>query len=167
MIDVHYEALVPWPLDEVARALRDLPWTFPRPDGDTAQPGRFHAELRVPVGERGSVSHWATVELGLIERISGACRVPITIAASPRFPTFRGSFEGSDVLGDTVLKLVGECRVPLGIAGQMGDAASGGSMARASLRRFFEAAVNALKADLQAMGPAWRPAAFPESLHDA
>jgi len=166
MIDVHYEALVPWPLDEVVRALRDLPWAFPRPDGERAQPGCFHAELQVPLGARGSVSHWATVELGIIERSPGACRVPITIAASPRFPTFRGSFEGREVLGDTVLTLAGECRLPLGVAGQVGDSAAGGSMARASLRRFFETAVKALKADLQAMAPPWRPATFPESLRD-
>jgi len=166
MIDVDYEAVMPWPVREVARALRDLPWTFPRADGETPQPGRFSADLQVPLGAKGSVSHQATVELGEFERNAVWCRVPMTITATSRFPTFRGSFEGRDVLGETVLTLTGECRVPLGIAGRMGDAA-GGSMVRASMRRFFETVVKALKADLQATASPWPPAIMPESLHDA
>jgi len=167
MIDVHFETLLPWPLDDVARALRDLPWTFPRSDGEKPRPGQFEADLRVPVGTQGSVSHQATVALGEIERSTRVCSVPVTITSSHRFPAFHGSFEARDVLGDTVLTLAGECHVPLGIAGQIGDAASGGSLARASLRRFFETATKALNNDLQATAPPWRPPLVPESLRDA
>ncbi len=164
MTDVHYETLLAWPLHEVTRAVRDLPWTFPRPDGEAPQPGRLSIDLSVPVGARGSINHRATVELGDYEPGQDVCRVPVTISASRSFPTFHGTFEIRDVLADSVLALDGSYRLPLGVAGRV----SGGSgLARASLRRFFENVVETVKRDLQATAPPWRPAALPESLRDA
>ncbi|MBV8159470.1 MAG: hypothetical protein JO265_00960 [Acidimicrobiia bacterium] len=161
---IEFEASLPWPLHEVSRALRDLAWTFPRPPGVHPMAGRIEVDLQIPLGASSSMMHRALVELGPAERGQDLCRLPVTISASRQFPTFRGAFEAREELGDTDLVLVGECRLPLGVAGR----ASGGSgLARASLRRFFETAVKAMRADLQATAPAWRPAAPPDSLRDA
>ena len=161
---VRFEASLPWPLHEVSRALRDLAWTFPRPPGVQPIVGRIDVDLHVPLGTSSSILHRAVVELGLHQPGQDVCRVPVTISASRQFPTFRGAFEARDDLGDTKVVLLGEYRLPLGIAGQM----SGGSgLARASLRRFFEAAVQTIRHDLQATAPPWRPAVVPEGLREA
>jgi hypothetical protein len=164
--DVRFEASLPWPVHEVSRALRDLAWTLPRPDGETPTAARANVELHVPVGTSAAVSHRATVELGAYEPADDVWRVPVAISASRPFPTFRGAFEARDAGGDTDLSLIGAYWLPLGVAGRVGDAAAGG-MARASLRRFFETAVKAIKADLQATASPWRPATRPDSLRDA
>jgi hypothetical protein len=164
MTDVHYEALLPWPLHEVARTLRGLPWTFPRPDGEAPHPGWFSVDLSVPIGSQGSISHRAAVELGDYEPDPDRWLLPVTISASRPFPTFRGAFEIRDVLGDSVLILDGGYRLPLGVAGRV---SGGNGLARTSLRRFFEKVVETVKRDLQATASPWRPHVWPESLRDA
>jgi hypothetical protein len=164
--DVRFDESLPWPVHEVSRALRDLAWTLPRPDGERPSAGQVRVDLRIPVGTDGTVCHRATVHLGVHEPGPDVCRLPLTISASRRFPTFRGTFEARAAQGDTDLALIGTYWLPLGLAGRVGDAAGGG-MARASLRRFFETAVKAVKADLQATASPWRPATRPDSLRDA
>lgn len=154
---------LPWPVHEVSRALRDLAWDFPRLPGTTPTAGRFDVDLRVPVGSQGSVNHQATVELGMYEPGPDTCRLPVSISASRTFPRFRGAFVSSDASGETLLTLAGEYHMPLGIAGRVGG---GSRLVRASLRRFFETAVDAIKRDLQATAPPWRPAAVPDRLQE-
>ena len=161
---VRFEESLPWPVHDVSRALRDLAWTFPRPPGVHPMLGRTEVDLQVPLGTSSSMVHRARVDLGPHEPGRDVCRVPVTISASRQFPTFRGGFEARDDLGDTTLVFAGEYCLPLGIAGRM---TGGSGLARASLRRFFEAAVRAIKADLQATAPVWRPAALPETLREA
>ena len=161
---VRFEASLPWPMQEVSRALRDLAWTFPRPPGVDPMQGRIEVDLQVPLGTSSSMVHRAVVELGPHEPGRDVCRVPVTISASRQFPVFRGVFEARDDLGEATLILDGECRIRLGVAGRM---TGGSGLARASLRRFFETAVRAIKADLQATAPVWRPPALPESLREA
>ncbi|MBV8161451.1 MAG: hypothetical protein JO265_11060, partial [Acidimicrobiia bacterium] len=146
------------------RALRDLAWTFPRRPGVHPVVGRIEVDLEVPLGASSSMLHRALVEVGPSEPGRDLCRVPVTISAARQFPTFRGVFEARDDLGDTELRLVGNCRLPLGVAGQV---TGGSGLARTSLRRFFETAVKAINADLQATAPPWRPAARGEGLRQA
>ena len=155
---------LPWPLHEVSRALRGLPWTYPSPAGVRPDAARIEVDLAVPVGSTGSVAHRATAELEAFEPGSDVCRLPLRISASRSFPTFVGAFEASDDGGDTLLTLTGDYRLPLGLVGQM----SGGSgLARASLRRFFVTAVAAIKGDLRATAPVRPTPAWHEDLRDA
>ncbi|MBV8559259.1 MAG: hypothetical protein JO050_00700 [Acidimicrobiia bacterium] len=161
---VRFMTSLPWPVHEVSRSLRGMAWSFPRLSGAAPTANCFEVDLRVPVGAKGSVNHRATVELGTYEPGPDICRLPVSISASRSFPRFSGEFVSHDENGHTMLTLAGEYHMPLGVAGRV----SGGSgLARASLRRFFETAVDAIKRDLQATAPAWRPHAWPESLRDA
>lgn len=157
-------AFVGRPVQEVAallvsRAPNVMPGA-PQSDGH-----HVIVNLDVPLGNEGSVSRAASIELGIADR-DERCRLPITISALERerwFPTFHGQLEAEDFgIGDTRLRLIGEYDLPFGAIGRATGRAGADKLARASLYSLFVSIVTAIELELKQNGSGFRPATAPE-----
>lgn len=166
---IDLEVTLPARFDELLDLLAKQPERLlGAPDQDTSTPRhRATTSLEVEIGPGRAVRQQVVVDVGLLRVEPGSASLPIHIEAADHrqlFPTLEGEITAQATeVADTVLRLTGRYRPPLGAAGGLGDRMVGQRLAHASIDAFFTELSHRVMRELEATRPEWKPASAPWS----
>lgn len=130
----------------------------------------FPMTLRVKTNTGVTAMHQVTVALGIPDTPTSS-RFPISWSPTSHrraLPSFRGTLDVASEGDDTVVRIGGDYKPPLGVPGKLFDAIAGQRVARLSLHDLatYVAARLAECAQARQTSVSWHPAPAPEPLRD-